>query len=287
MSRVSIGLPVRNGAATIERAIRSALSQTHVDIEVVISDNASDDGTTEICERYASQDPRIKYLRQSSFVDIEENIMQVLANCSGDYCMFMGHDDEISPDYAASLADLLDRHPDAVLAACGVNFQHKGGGYREVRYIGRQAIVELSLFSRALIFATRRTLWRSYFKPNLFVVGLFRRHILAGIWRDQMGWFLSERNILLEAAFSGDFLYCDKVLFTKNTSKFSHVERNPTDAFALRKQEISRAPRRYGCAVLWHLLRSPRVSLGRKALVPLLLPWVVIRKFGVVRGAPA
>lgn len=286
MTRVSICLPVRNGAATVERAIRSALNQTHRDIELVISDNASDDGTTEICLGYAAADPRVRYLRQEVPLGIEENILRVLEDSEGPYCMFFGHDDELAPRYAALLSDLLDRYPGAVLAGGAVNQQVRGGDYRIIRYAGRQAVADLSLFSRALVYSTRRSLWRSYLKPTLFVVGLFRREALVEIWKEQMGWFFSERNILLEATFMGDFVYCDEVLFTKNTSKKSHVLRNSADPFVLRKRSIEAAPRRYGCEVIWRLLRSPRIPMFRKILVPFLLPWVVLRRFGLGSGVP-
>ena len=46
---VSIGLPVRNGERTVGRAIRTVLEQDYAHLELVISDNASDDGTEEIC----------------------------------------------------------------------------------------------------------------------------------------------------------------------------------------------------------------------------------------------
>jgi glycosyltransferase involved in cell wall biosynthesis len=56
---VSFGLPVRNGAPTIAQALESVLAQTFDDWELIISDNLSTDGTSEICAEFATRDARI------------------------------------------------------------------------------------------------------------------------------------------------------------------------------------------------------------------------------------
>lgn len=58
MPRVTVGVPVYNGATLIERALQNPADQTHRDIRVVIMDNASTDGTGEIARRFADMDPR-------------------------------------------------------------------------------------------------------------------------------------------------------------------------------------------------------------------------------------
>ncbi len=63
---VSIAIPTYNRAATLERAVRSALGQTHADLEVVVSDNASTDGTPELLRRLAASDPRLRSVRQDA-----------------------------------------------------------------------------------------------------------------------------------------------------------------------------------------------------------------------------
>ena len=63
-SRVSIGLPVYNGEAFLTESIESLLAQTFDDFELIISDNASTDGTEEICRSFAAADARIQYHRE-------------------------------------------------------------------------------------------------------------------------------------------------------------------------------------------------------------------------------
>ena len=54
--RISIGLPVYNGAAFLSEAIETLLAQTVTDFELIISDNASGDDTESICRRFAERD---------------------------------------------------------------------------------------------------------------------------------------------------------------------------------------------------------------------------------------
>ena len=51
--KVSIGMPVYNGGATLRCALDSLLGQSFADFELIISDNASTDGTDSICREYA------------------------------------------------------------------------------------------------------------------------------------------------------------------------------------------------------------------------------------------
>src|SRR5215831_17134423 len=97
----TIGIPVYNGEAYLEEAIRSALAQTADDLEVVISDNASTDRTAEICNDYAQQDSRVRYFRNPRNLGAAPNYNIVLANARGRYFKWLAHDDRISPSYVA------------------------------------------------------------------------------------------------------------------------------------------------------------------------------------------
>ena len=70
---VSIGVPVYNTERYIAGTLDSLLAQTFPDFELIISDNASTDGTREICESYAARDRRIRYIRQSENIGLPRN----------------------------------------------------------------------------------------------------------------------------------------------------------------------------------------------------------------------
>src|SRR4029079_7035481 len=70
---VSMGLPVFNGEQFLEQALRSLLSQTFEDFELVIFDNASTDRTGDICRDYGARDRRITYRRRDANVGFCRN----------------------------------------------------------------------------------------------------------------------------------------------------------------------------------------------------------------------
>lgn len=65
MSLFSILIPTRNRVEYLKYALDSALSQTFKDLEVVVSDNASEDNTRQLVESIG--EPRIKYVRTKKF----------------------------------------------------------------------------------------------------------------------------------------------------------------------------------------------------------------------------
>ena len=71
--RLTVGLPVFNGEDYLAEALESLLAQTFTDFELIISDNASTDGTEQICRRYAARDPRVHYVRQPRNLGISAN----------------------------------------------------------------------------------------------------------------------------------------------------------------------------------------------------------------------
>ncbi len=71
--RLSIGLAVYNGENYLAESLEALLGQSYKDFELIISDNASTDGTIGICGRYAKQDSRIRYIRQPRNIGLAPN----------------------------------------------------------------------------------------------------------------------------------------------------------------------------------------------------------------------
>ena len=113
---VSLAMPVRNGARFIERAIASVQAQSLTDFELVIVDNASTDATQAICERFARDDPRIRYLRNPADIGAGANFNRGAELASGAYFKWCAHDDLIDPGYLAGCVAALTADPAAVIA---------------------------------------------------------------------------------------------------------------------------------------------------------------------------
>jgi glycosyltransferase involved in cell wall biosynthesis len=116
---ITIGLPVYNGGNYLESAIESLLRQEYKNFEIIISDNASNDNTEELCLFYAKKDKRIKYHRQDRNIDTIENFKWVLDQASSQYYfMWAAADDKRSPDFLSLALRVMDENPDVGLVFC-------------------------------------------------------------------------------------------------------------------------------------------------------------------------
>ncbi len=113
--RVSIGLPVYNGEAFLAHAIESVLAQSFADLELIVSDNGSTDGTRAIAEQYAARDARLRYVRSEENRGAAWNYRRAFDLARGEYFRWAPADDWFAPDSVAVCVAALDANPDAVL----------------------------------------------------------------------------------------------------------------------------------------------------------------------------
>lgn len=113
-SLVTVGMPVYNGDNYLAETLDSILVQTYQNFEIVISDNGSKDGTQKICEDYAAKDPRVKYSRSEVNLGVSRNFKRTVGIASGDYFMFLAHDDKLAPQFLEQCVAVLDTQPDVV-----------------------------------------------------------------------------------------------------------------------------------------------------------------------------
>lgn len=128
--RVTVGLPVYNGDDYLAEAIESILAQTYDDFELVISDNASTDGTAEICRRLAERDERVRYHREDTNLGGSWNFNRVVELARGEYFRWAAHDDSIRATYLERCVETLDADPTVVLCHTAVEIIDAEGNNR-------------------------------------------------------------------------------------------------------------------------------------------------------------
>jgi glycosyltransferase involved in cell wall biosynthesis len=122
---VSVGIPTFNRAERLERALRSVLAQTHSNLEVVVSDNASSDDTEERCRTIAAQDARIRYIRQSENIGPTANFNVLFEAFSSPYVLILADDDWLDSAYVERCLLTLREHP-ACAAVSGRGIYWRG-----------------------------------------------------------------------------------------------------------------------------------------------------------------
>lgn len=109
--RVSIGIPAYNRARTLERAIRSALAQDHPNVEVLVCDDASTDGTERLCGELSAQHTALRYIRSPHNIGLTANFLRVLELARGEYFMWLSDDDWLDRNYVSACLRELGRNP--------------------------------------------------------------------------------------------------------------------------------------------------------------------------------
>ncbi len=138
-ARVSVIVPVYNGAATVAAALDSILAQSFQEIEIVAVDDGSTDGSTSVLERYA---PRVRVLCQENRGPSAARNLGVRSS-SGDYLAFLDADDLWRPEFLQRSAAVLDSHPECVLVYSDLELADSTGAAMGARLIGKRDVPTL------------------------------------------------------------------------------------------------------------------------------------------------
>jgi glycosyltransferase involved in cell wall biosynthesis len=133
---LSIGLAVRNGGDVIERCVESVLSQEFADLELVICDNVSDDGTIEAIEGYARADRRVRFAINPVNIGLHENVMRVLDLANGTFFRWISADDWLEPGCLSACVRALESRPDAIGVTTSFAIHASDGSTRYEDYRG-------------------------------------------------------------------------------------------------------------------------------------------------------
>lgn len=107
---VSVVIPCFNGALYLGETVESALAQTHSRMEVIVVDDGSTDNTAEIAQSYP-----VTYIYQPNRgISAARNVG--IQHSTGEYVLFLDHDDRLLPEAVATGVRILEEHPECVVA---------------------------------------------------------------------------------------------------------------------------------------------------------------------------
>ena len=115
---VSVVMPVRDGQTFVDDAIRSIRAQSHHEIEFIVVDDGSRDGTRGILDRHAADDPRIRIIAQPA-LGVVAGLNHGIEAASGSLIARMDADDIAKPERLARQVTALLQHPKAALVGSG------------------------------------------------------------------------------------------------------------------------------------------------------------------------
>lgn len=177
---LSIIVPTRERAETLAFTLATALEQSSQDYEVIVSDNASTDGTRAVVNRVA--DPRVHYFNTGQRLSMCGNYEYALERARGDYVIFIGDDDAVVPGAIDYLLALVRAVPEKTIHMWPLHTYDwpVAGEKGRVAYLApARAPSKLDLKARAR-FVVRKGGWKYYELPSPYHAAI-PRHLLDEI----------------------------------------------------------------------------------------------------------
>ena len=121
MPLVSVIIPVYNRRNIIDETISSVLNQDYENIEIIISDNCSSDGTFEHLLSHYGSDKRFLLLQNKENFGPVENWKACLKHCKGKYTKILWSDDKITENFVSLFVQVLENNDDVAFCISNVN----------------------------------------------------------------------------------------------------------------------------------------------------------------------
>lgn len=123
---VSICIPVYNRIQYIEEAVESAIMQKYPNLEIIVQDNNSTDGTWELLMALAKRYPELSIQRNGQNRGAFFNWNEVIRRSTGEYVMWLSSDDMLEPDYLARTLQVLKNNPEIGVVSTNYYFLEDG-----------------------------------------------------------------------------------------------------------------------------------------------------------------
>lgn len=147
--KVSILIPSYNRADVIRETLECAVSQTYQNIEVIVGDNQSTDGTYQIIQNYASKYPFVIAFRNQENLGPARNWRKCLDRASGEYVKILWSDDLITRDFLQTCLPYLTEHKDVGFVFTAAELFCAETGKKRTQYvIGETGFYDTTVFIR-------------------------------------------------------------------------------------------------------------------------------------------
>lgn len=167
--RVSVVLPVHDDVEYVGAAVERALALTGVDVELVLVDDGSTDGSTAVVREAAARDPRVRAVVLERNVGVARARERGVARATGDWVWFVDSDDSWEPGAAAVLLTLAGRAPDVDVVVAAARLVEPSGSSRPIVPVGPPLVDGSTALGLLLEGAVTGHLWNKLFRRDLLL----------------------------------------------------------------------------------------------------------------------
>lgn len=168
MKKISIIVPIYNAEDHLEKCIKSILTQTAKDLELILVDDGSKDNSLSICKAYANKDSRIKVIHQKNTgVSVARN--HGIEVAEGDYIGFVDSDDWIDTHmYERLLQEAYKTNADVVMCDATTVYDSGKTQVDTITQLSTNQILKKSDFTPSLLLEMAGSTWRCIYKKNRY-----------------------------------------------------------------------------------------------------------------------
>lgn len=202
---VSFLVPVFNAEDFVRQCVDSLLNQTHRNIEVILVDDGSTDGSGKICDEYAQKDERVKAVHQANAGVAEARIV-AFDHCKGEYVSFVDADDYVDATFVEQLlGKATEKQADIV--SCE-HYNQKGQQLKHEHH-SMKGLYDREAICKAIgtcLLYDRRTHANGM---AIYLWGKLIRHSLVGkaLQQGRGLWFAEDQIVLFHTLYHAERLY--------------------------------------------------------------------------------
>jgi glycosyltransferase involved in cell wall biosynthesis len=219
--KVSVLVPIYNGEAFLAECLESILAQDFADMEILIADDASTDGSVALVERYATKDSRIRWWRNPDNLGLAGNWNGCLRAAKGQYIKYVHQDDKlVSPLAIRKMVEVLDNHPEVSLVSSMSQVLDECSRVIELRKYFESGVMD----GRQVIVRCLERLSNLIGEPS---VVMFRREQAARGYNEQLRHWL-DLDLWFHLLEQGRFAYVAEPLcaFRRHVAQQSEINRH-------------------------------------------------------------
>lgn len=205
---ITLAIPTKDRLPYLRQTLQDALDQDYPNLEILVSDNGSTDGTHDAVQSMARENPRLRYRRNAATVPIITHFNQCLDSATGEFFVMVCDDDRINRSFVSALAQgLIENQGATVAVPTNAIIDEHGDLVRTLPPPGRKVWPGIDFVTEWL--------WKVNALPVANLLTVMARTLAMRELRYQpfANGLNSDNLLFLQLALAGEVIFCGEAVF--------------------------------------------------------------------------